>query len=69
MDAREFNYESVGLKIKHALLDADLSQTELAEKMGISRQGLYFKIANNTWTVDDVRRVAEILHIEAKDLI
>jgi transcriptional regulator with XRE-family HTH domain len=69
MDVREFDYKSVGLKIKHALLDADLSQTELAEKMGITRQGLYLKISNNTWTVSDVRKVAEILNIDAKDLI
>jgi len=69
MDAREFNYESVGLKIRHAMLDAKISQKDLADKMGITRQGLYFKINTNSWTVDDVRKVAEILNVSPQSLI
>jgi hypothetical protein len=69
MDAREFDYKSVGKKIRHILLDKDATIAKLAEDMGLSRQGLYWKIANDSWTVQDVYKVAAALEIDPKDLI
>jgi DNA-binding phage protein len=69
MDAKEFDYQSVGKKIRHILLDQDATITKLAEEMGISRQGLYWKITHDSWTVKDVYLVAGALNVDPKDLI
>ena len=69
MNLKEFNLEIIGKKIRHLLIDKDLTITLLADSIGISRQGLYNKINNNTWTVSDIYKVATVLGIDPKDLI
>ena len=69
MNLKEFNLEIIGKKIRHLLIDKDLTITLLADNIGISRQGLYNKINNNTWTVSDIYKVATVLGIDPKDLI
>jgi len=69
MNLKEFNLEINGKKIRHLLIDKDLTITLLADNIGISRQGLYNKINNNTWTVSDIYKVATVLGIDPKDLI
>jgi DNA-binding Xre family transcriptional regulator len=69
MDVKDFDLEAIGKKIRHLLIDKDSTITLLAEDIGTSRQGLYNKINNNTWTVADIYKVAKALEVEPKDLI
>jgi DNA-binding Xre family transcriptional regulator len=64
-----FDPKAVGLKIKHILLDKESTIAALAERLGISRQGLYWKISNGSWTAEDIHKVAEVLQVNPKDLI
>ncbi len=66
---QDFNQQSVGKKIRHILIDQDATIAKLADEMGLTRQGLYWKIANDSWTVQDVYKVAAALSIDPKDLI
>jgi DNA-binding phage protein len=69
MDVKDFDLEAIGKRIRHLLIDKDSTITLLAKDIGTSRQGLYNKINNNTWTVADVYKVAAALKIEPKELI
>ena len=45
-------------KIRHLLIDKEKTITELAEKMDLTRAGLYYKMDNNSWNMDDLKALA-----------
>ena len=69
MDVKDFDLDIIGKRIKHILIDQEETLTKLANDIGTSRQGLYSKINNNTWTVADIYKVADALKIEPAELI
>ena len=69
MEAKDFDLDAIGKRIRHLLIDNDSNITMLSEATGISRQGLYGKINNNTWTVEDIYKVAVVLRVAPEELI
>ena len=69
MDVKDFDLDVIGKRIRHILIDQDETMTKLAASIGTSRQGLYSKIANSTWTLADIYKVADALKIEPAELI
>ena len=45
-----------------------LSQAAIAEKIGLTRQGLYKRLARNTLTPDDMAKIAEAVGAEYKSV-
>lgn len=54
-------------KIKSVLKEKGISQKELAEKLGMTEVGVS-KIVNGSTTKETMRKIAEILDVEVKDL-
>ncbi len=50
-------------KIKELLTEKGLTFTALAEKIGVSRAGLYHTIENNTLSVSTLEKIAEVLEV------
>jgi transcriptional regulator with XRE-family HTH domain len=48
-------------KIKIVIKRKGLSAAELAAKLGCSRQNLFMKFKRNSWTEDDLKRIAEVI--------
>jgi len=69
VDVKEFDLDAIGKRIRHLLIDKEETMTSLATSIGTSRQGLYAKITNNTWTVADIYKVADALGIKPSELI
>lgn len=53
-----------GEKIKVVLGRKDMSISDLAEKLGQSRQNLNVKIKKDNFTEQDMRKIAEILDVK-----
>lgn len=43
--------------------------TDLAYALQISRQAIYWKINNHSWSLQDVYDIARILKVDPKDLV
>jgi transcriptional regulator with XRE-family HTH domain len=69
VEVKDFDLDVIGKRIRHILIDQEETLTQLATNIGTSRQGLYSKIANNTWTVADIYKVADALKIDPAELI
>lgn len=50
-------------KIKELLTEKGLTFTALADKIGVSRAGLYHTIYNNTLSVRSLEKIAEVLEV------
>lgn len=53
-----------GEKIKVVLGRKDMSISDLAEKLGQSRQNLNVKIKKDNFTEQDMRKIAEVLDVK-----
>ena len=53
--------EGIADKIKILLLKRKLNQTELAEKMGTTLQNLNNKLRRNSFTPDELKKIAKLL--------
>ncbi|MBD7984393.1 helix-turn-helix transcriptional regulator [Sporosarcina sp. Sa2YVA2] len=48
-------------EIKKLLVDKDMNATQLAEKIGTTQSNLSKKMANGTYSVTDLEKIAEAL--------
>lgn len=59
------NQKLIGLKIKKARLDANLTQEELGEKSGYSAMGIsYFEKGERDIKISNLEKFAEILNVD-----
>lgn len=47
----------------------DMSQADLAEKMGITQQALSYKFQKDSYSFDDIYNFVRLLHFEDSDII
>lgn len=48
-------------EIKKMMLDRDMTQSELAEKLGISQSNLAQKLKRNNFTINDMKSIVKAL--------
>ena len=53
-------------KIKMLLVKKDMTQKELAEKLGVTQGNLSRKFANDNLSERDIKKIADILNCEFK---
>lgn len=53
-------------EIKKMMLDRDMTQSELAEKLGISQSNLAQKLKRNNFTTSDMKAIAKALRYKLK---
>lgn len=51
-------------KVKLLLLEKNMNATQLAKLMGTSQPNLYKKMQNNSLSVADLEKIAEVLNIK-----
>lgn len=51
-------------KVKLLLLEKDMNVTQLAKLMGTSQPNLHKKMQNNSLSVADLEKIAEVLNIK-----
>lgn len=51
-------------KIKLLLVENEMTATHLAEKMGTTQSNLSKKMKNESYTVSDLEKIAEVLNLE-----
>ena len=56
------------LRIKELLQERNMTQAELADKLGISRMTLNQNLYRNTFTLDRLEEIADIFDIRVTDL-
>jgi len=56
-------------KIKKAMIDCDLTQSGLAEKMGCTRQAVSFIFRGKMKKFDTLNKVAKALKIDPRELL
>lgn len=54
----------ISKKVKMLLVEFDITATELAKKMGTSQPNLSKKMKNNSWSIADLEKIAEVLEIK-----
>lgn len=57
---------SINEKIKIIMKRRNMTQAELSEQLGMSRQNLNNKFSRNSFSEDEYKRIAEILNCEYK---
>lgn len=55
------------LRIKEVLKEKNVSQIALAEALGITKVGIN-KIINGNPTAETLQKIAEVLHVDVRDL-
>ena len=66
--AEKINNESTGKKIRHYLLLTGKNASDLADYLGITRQGVFYKLENDAWDFKEIQKVAEYLKVDIIDL-
>jgi len=66
--SEKINSESTGKKIRHYLLLNGKNASDLAEHFGITRQGMSYKLENDSWDFKEIQKVAEYLKVTIQDL-
>lgn len=51
-------------KIKLLLVENEMTATQLAEKIGTTQSNLSKKMKNESYTVSDLEKIAEVLNME-----
>ena len=64
MIKKEGEKVDVTKKIKHLLLERDVTATLLAEKIGMTQSNVSYKMTKNSYNVDDLKKIAEALECE-----
>lgn len=57
------------IKIKLLMADAEMNQTMLAEKCGISRQNISVMLGRGTCSIAKVGKVAKALGVDTREII
>lgn len=57
---------SIAEQIKVLCVRCKVSEAELARRLGTSPQNLNSKMKRETFTIDDLERIAEVLNVEFK---
>ena len=66
---KELKRNYIGKTVKKWLVDADMSQQDLANAIGISRQLLRYKLNNNAFAYGDLLDVIEALDVPDDEII
>jgi transcriptional regulator with XRE-family HTH domain len=62
--------EALGRAIHHAMWDRRVTQLALARELGIQQSTLSKKLrGERPWSVDELIKVADALHMDARDLL
>mgnify|MGYP003468347918 FL=1 len=64
MDKKEGEEMDVTKKIKHLLLEKDVTATALAEKIGMTQSNISYKMTKNSYSIDDLKNIAAALDCE-----
>ncbi len=51
--------------VNDAIKESGIKKTALAEKIGLSRQGLDVLLKKQSFSLDDANRILEIIHLSA----
>ena len=51
-------------KVKHLLLEKDVTATVLAAKIGTTQSNISYKMTNNSYSVNDLKNIADALGCE-----
>jgi len=51
-------------KIKHLLLEKDVTATVLAAKIGTTQSNISYKMTNNSYSVTDLKNIADALECD-----
>ena len=59
----------IGKTIKKWLIDADMNQSDMAEKMGVPRQKVSYKIRNNAIDYKDLLDIIEACDVPDEEIV
>ena len=62
-------HKYIGKTIRKWLIDADMNQSDLAEKLGVNRQKISYKIQNNAITYEDLLNIIEALGVSDEEIL
>ena len=54
----------IAKKVKHLLLEKNITATALAEKVGITQPAISYKMTNNSYSIEDLVKIAAALDCE-----
>lgn len=66
---RELKRNYIGKTVKKWLIDADMSQQQLAEKIGMTPQNLNHKIKTNTFYIHDMVEIIWALNVPDDEVL
>jgi len=52
---------NIAKKVKHLLLEKNITATALAEKVGITQPAISYKMTNNSYSIEDLEKIAVAL--------
>lgn len=58
--------ESIAIKIKKIMLDESIKQTDLAEKLGMSKANLSSQLLRDSFRIKDIEKIADALGYDAE---
>ena len=54
----------IAKKVKRLLLEKNVTATKLAQKVGITQPAISYKMTNNSYSIEDLEKIAEALDCE-----
>mgnify|MGYP003412647121 FL=1 len=54
----------IAKKVKHLLLEKNVTATKLAQKVGITQPAISYKMTNNSYSIEDLEKIAKALDCE-----
>ena len=54
----------IAKKVKHLLLEKNVTATRLAQKVGITQPAISYKMTNNSYSIEDLEKIATALDCE-----
>lgn len=66
---KELKPNYIGKTVKKWLIDADMNQSDLAERMGIPRQKVSYKIRNNAIDYSDLLDIIEACNVPDEEIL
>jgi len=61
---KEGEIMDIAKKVKHLLLEKNITATALAEKVGITQPAISYKMTNNSYSIEDLEKIAKALDCE-----
>lgn len=62
-------HKYIGKTIMKWLIDADMKQSDLADKIGVSRQLVHYKIKNNAIDYKDLLDIIEACNVPDEEIV